>query len=164
MNAVRNFDASGMDDMQIADLQARMAALENKVEANAEDLPDCDWMDPTNDPFPFMLYVKAGKLCCYAGNHYWWNSFTEEVTITTLSETGTNSWPLEAGTVYVKRIYDTAGTATATLEQTADDVATVLTEQTATEARFIIGTFAAATGEGIRQRRLSGDIEEYRVA
>jgi hypothetical protein len=66
--------------------------------------------------------------------------------------------------VYVKRIYNSDGTATATLVRTADNIATVLGGQTTTESRFIIGTFAAVTGDGIRQRRLSGDIDEYRVA
>ncbi len=113
--------------------------------------------------YPFKLYIDDGKLCCVEGNHYWFDSYANSVDIETLSETGTNSWPINAAsTVYVQRTYNGDGSATVTLVRTADSVNTVKSGQNNTVMRFVIGT---CTDQGaITQRWLGGDIDESRVA
>ncbi len=120
--------------------------------------------EATDADYPFKLYIADGKLCCAEGNHYWYNSYSNAVDTETLSETGANSWPINAAsTVYVQRTFDAAdGSADVELVRTSDTVATVKAGQTATVMRFIIGT---CTSAGIiTQRWLAGDIDEGRVA
>lgn len=65
-------------------------------------------------------------------------------------------------TVYVKRIYNSDGSSTATLEYSASDYDTVMEDVTATEARWVLASLYA--GVVTTQWWTGGDIYELRVA
>lgn len=120
--------------------------------------------DP-NTP-PFTVYVDAGYVCVTTGHHLWFNSLktTPDVTITTLGKTAGDAWVAagSATVVYIQRIYNSDGTATATLEYAATDYASVIAGISNTEARKVLATLS--DGAVVQQWWTGGDWDELRVS
>lgn len=113
---------------------------------------------------PFQVYLEGGYICVRGGNHLWFNEQSNGITQTTMAKAVTDAWQSYTSgnrTVYVKRIYNSDGSATVTLENTADSYVTVIGGINNTEARWILAEIADSV---ITQWWTGGDIYELRVA
>ena len=119
---------------------------------------------PSRTNFPFEVYISGGYVCVREGHHIWWNSYTTTAAITTLSKAEGDAWvgSGSATVIYVKRLYNSDGTATVTLEHANTDYATVAAGITTTEARWILATLSG--GSITQQWHRNGDIPELRVS
>ncbi len=153
---------------KIAALTARVDELEDRVRV-AEDAPvevGAGGGDEESSTLPFQVYLAGGYVCVRPGHHLWWNAYTSQVegASTELDKDEADAWVAAASAtvIYLKRVYNSDGTATVTLENANTDFASVMAGVTTTEARWILATLS---GGGIqRQWWTGGDIYELRVA
>lgn len=113
---------------------------------------------------PLQVYLSGGYICVRVGHHIWFDSYANVPAKTDLEKTVGDAWQAYtsgARTVYVKRVYNSDGTATVTLENTSDTYATVAGGITNTQARWILATIADGV---ITQWWTGGDIYDIRVA
>lgn len=113
---------------------------------------------------PLQVYLSGGYICVRAGHHVWFDSYANAPAQTDLEKDVGDAWQAYttgARTVYVKRTYNSDGTATVELMNTADNFSTVRAGITNTEARWILATIADGV---ITQWWTGGDIYELRVA
>lgn len=142
--------------------------------------------NPTQPPIPLQVYLSGGYICVRAGHHIFWNSYSERIETVTydgdedewvagagptlLEKEAADAWiePANASVIYVKRVFNSDGTANTTLEYAMpglatpeDDYAAVINDVTNTEARWILATIADGV---VTQWWTGGDIYELRVA
>ena len=120
----------------------------------------------SGSPFthPLQVYLEGGYICVRAGHHIWFNEVSNAHDREDLGKTSLDAWQAYTSggrTVFVKRIYNSDGTATVTLENTADSYITTLGQINNTTAIWILATIADSV---ITQWWTGGDIYELRVA
>lgn len=119
-----------------------------------------------SQPFthPLQVYLEGGYICVRAGHHIWFNEVSNAHDREDLEKTSLDAWQAYtsgARTVFVKRIYNSDGSATVTLENTADSYITTLGQINNTTAIWILATISDSV---ITQWWTGGDIYELRVA
>lgn len=152
---------------ELSALQGRIAELELRLEESEDapvDIGGAGGGEDGNESYPLRVFVEDGYVCVQAGHHVWWNSFTSAPTVTTLEKDAGDTWVAIGGAtvVYVKRVYNSDGTATVTLEHANSNYSTVMGGVTTTEARWILATIDS--NDVITQWWTGGDLYELRVA
>lgn len=150
---------------QIADLLQRADATGQQPYASYRGVLDIERLPGSDDgEYPFQVFIEDGYVCVREGHHIWWNSYTMTAAVTTLSKTVGDAWvaPASATVIYVKRVYNSDGTATVTLEYANTDYASVMAGVTTTETRWILATLSGGAVQ--TQWWRAGDIPEWRVS
>lgn len=113
---------------------------------------------------PLQVYLEGGYICVRSGHHIWFNEVSNAHDREDLEKTSLDAWQAYTSgdrTVFVKRIYNSDGSATVTLENTADSYITTLGQINNTTAIWILATISDSV---ITQWWTGGDIYELRVA
>lgn len=126
--------------------------------------------------FPFRVYIDsdagAKYICVQSGVHYWWNQNTKTCDAQPLSKVANDHFQAIGAiqAVYVKRVRNPAtDAATVTLElasgasEDAAAAAAIAVMNGAPDTKTWVLATVSADGK-ISHRRISGDIEEYRVS
>ena len=108
--------------------------------------------------FPFKLYVSDNKVRFIDGVHIWWDSYANAPTKNIVSDGG--GWATGSQAIYVKREYNSDGTATVSVGTAATD-SDVYSMITATISYWVVGV-VESNGNIIQYQ--FGPISELRIA